>query len=116
MDPQELHNALLKRREMRVKVGERTFLARRFSDAQAADLDRLGLTTYVALAQQFVIGWEGVTVNDILGDGTMDAAPFSPGLWREWCADHPEVWEPIATKLLASYKEHEAARSAAAKN
>lgn len=113
---QDLLGALLKRREVKVKVGDRTFIARRFSDAEAAELDSKGLSTYVDLTKQFVIGWEGVTINDVIGDGTMDPAPFSPSLWREWVADQPDIWEPVAKALLAAYKEHNGAREAAAKN
>ncbi len=113
---QDLLKALLKRREVRVKVGDHTFIARRFSDAEAAELDRDGAVTFIALAQKFVIGWEDVTVNDVIGDGTMDPAIFSPSLWHEWCADRPDVWKPVAEALLASYKDHESARDDTRKN
>ncbi len=92
-----------KQRELEVKVGNFTFIARRPTDAQLIEVGR-----NIDLCEKFVIGWNGVTENDIIGGGGTDPIPFSAALWAEMYGDHPEFWEPIAAAILAAYQAHAA--------
>ena len=113
-----MSNALItrlrKQRELKVVVGKFTFTARRPTDVEMIDIGRAGLQ-WQGMAERFVVDWENVTEDDIIGGGGSDKPAFSPELWAEWCADRPDFWEPIATALLDAYKGHAAQLADAAK-
>lgn len=101
----ELIARIRKNREVKVKVSKWTFLVCRPTDVEAVALYRGGMA-YADIAQHHVIGWEGVTEDDIVGGGTADPLPFDSMLWQEWCADRSDFWEPIATAAMNAYEEH----------
>ena len=101
----ELVAKLRKGRESKVTVGKWTFTVRRPTDVEAVALYRGGMA-YAEIAQQYVSNWDGVTENDIVGGGTIDPIAFDPVLWREWCADRPDFWQPISEAALNAYQEH----------
>jgi hypothetical protein len=101
----ELIAKLKKAREVKVTIGKFTFTARRPTDVEAIALHR-GDGAFSTIAQDFVIGWDGVTEDDIIGGGGSDPFPFAPELWREWCADRPDLWGPISNACLDAYREH----------
>lgn len=114
-----MSNALLaqirKRRESKVPVGKFTFLLRRPTDADMVDLAKRG-AEYFEVASEFVIGWEGVTENDVIGGGGSDVLPFDSRLWREWCADRKDFWDPIGEAAVEAYNFHKKELEEDAKN
>lgn len=108
-------NRIRKNREISVPVDKYKFTARRPTDVEALALYK-GDGAYSSVAADFVVGWEGVSENDVVGGGSPDPIPFSPELWREWCADRPDFWEPIADAVLAAYRQHAEKLASAAKN
>jgi len=103
----ELIAKLRKSREFEVAVGTITFICRRPTDGDAVAWHRDG-ASFSDLTKRCVIGWSGVTENDITGNGVNDPADFSPELWAEWVVDRSDFWEPLATKILDAYQRHAA--------
>lgn len=104
-----------KQRECRVQVGKFVFIARRPTDVEALALHHAG-DGLSEIARKFVVGWEGVTEDDIVGGGGSDVIAFDPDIWADWCADRPSFWEPIGTCVLEAYQEHAKAVTDAGKN
>lgn len=110
---QSLINQLRKARETKVQAGGYTFTVRRPTDTEFLEHRELRV---FEIAQEYVIGWEGVTEADIVKGGGEDQVTFSRDLWREWCADRPDLWEPLFEAVLTAYEKHSEARKAAEKN
>ena len=111
----ELIAKLRKAREFDVVIGRMTFTCRRPNDDDAvkwfnggADLSDLTLRN--------VIGWSGVTEDDVIGNGSSDPVPFHIDLWKEWVADRSDFWQPIAEKLIDAYRAHDEKIKERAKN
>jgi hypothetical protein len=111
----ELLNRLRKNRELRVTFGKFIFIARRPTDVEVLELQRKN-DAFTSIAQNYVIGWEGVIEDDIIGGGGTDVVPFSAELWHEWSSDHPDFWQPITDAVLAAYKSHSEGLAQDAKN
>ena len=111
----DLLGKIRKRRECKVVIGRFTFTVRRPTDVEAIALHRSD-SAFNSIAADFVCGWEGVTTDDLIGDKTADPVPFDAELWREWCADRPDFWGPIANAALDAYREHAQQLEEAAKN
>lgn len=94
---------LKKARETGVEVGNFRFTIRRPTDQEAIKLESI---TYIEIAQRFVVNWSGVKEMDIIPGGDGKDVPFDAELWREWCADKPEFWEPLAMAVVDSYQDH----------
>lgn len=110
----ELIARLRKQREGRVTLGPFTFTFRRPTDVEMVAIGREGLD-FPALAARYVVGWDGVTDGAIAGGGGTNVVAFDAALWREWCADRPDFWQPIGTAIVEAYTLHQAALSEAAK-
>jgi len=112
---QILIDQLRKQRELKIPVGKFKFFARRPTDVEAKSLrdDRADNSD---MAMRFVTGWEIVTEDDIVGGGGTTPVPFDAALWREWCADRPDFWSPIAMEILKAYKAHAEHIESIAKN
>ena len=110
---QSLIAQIKKARQRRVEVGGFTFIVRRPTDTEFVAHYELRI---YEIAQEYVVGWEGVTEADIVNGGGEDAVPFDADLWREWCADRPDLWEAIFTAVLQAYEQHVEQRQAAVKN
>lgn len=100
-------------REGRVAIGDHTFIFRRPTDAEATSL--LTAKSF-ELATRFVIGWDGVQEQHLIPGGTPDKVAFDADLWREWCADRPDFWTPIAEAIIRAYNAHDAELEARRKN
>lgn len=111
----ELVARIRKNRELKVKVGEFTFTARRPTDVEVREL-AVNQTTDAEIAQTYVTDWGTVTENDIVGGGGSEPVKFNPTLWREWCADTPKFWEPISGAVLQAWREHSELAKEAEKN
>lgn len=116
---QALVEKIRRAREQRVTVevqgaGERDFTVRRPTDAEALGLrgDRVEV---FALVCQYTVGWN-LTELDVIPGGDAQSVPFSAELFREWAADHPEVWRPIFDAVLDAYSQHRERLGADAKN
>lgn len=111
---QALIDRIRKQRQFRKVVGGFTFICRRPTDQEAGEIDRGA--TFCDIAQRFVVGWDGVTENDVAGGGGSDVLEFDALLWREWCADRKDFWSPLAQAVLDAYTEHAKDMDLAAKN
>lgn len=112
---QELVARIRKNRELKVKVGEFNFTARRPTDVEARAL-AARMAPDSEIAQDYVTDWGTVTEDNIVGGGGSEPVKFDPMLWREWCADRPDFWTPIASAVLESWREHAGAVKEAEKN
>ena len=104
-----------KNREQKIAIGTFTFVLRRPTDAEMVELHR-GNVGPAEVAQRFVIGWEGVTENDVVGGGGSDPLVFDAALWREWCGDRMDFWTPLAEAAFEAYRAHAETLEVAAKN
>ena len=111
----ELIARMRKQREFRVTVGRWTFTACRPTDEDAVRWHR-GNVDFVAIAREIVVGWEGVTEDDIVGGGGTDPVKFDRALWEAWAPDRPDLWEPLAMAALEQFNLHREALEAAGKN
>lgn len=111
----DLIRRIRKQRELKVTVGKFVFIARRPTDVEAVELHRSSVT-FADIAEKFVSGWENITEDDVLGGGGSDSVEFDADLWREWCHDRPDFWEPIASAVLESYRLHASRLETEAKN
>lgn len=111
----ELIARIRKSRETEVKIEKYTFIVRRPTDVEAVELSR-GSAGPADVAQKHVIGWKGVTEDDVVGGGGSDPVAFDVDLWREWCSDRPAFWAPIAEAALKAYEAHAKDQETAAKN
>lgn len=101
----DLQKQLRRNREIAVKVGKFTFTARRPTDVEALELNRRD-AALAEVASEFVIDWNGVVEDDIVGGGGTTAVTFDAELWKDWCADRPDFWGPISSAVLDSYTQH----------
>ena len=84
------------RREQWIEVGARKYLIRRPRDAESIEWIQSGKWD---LALNSVVGWEGVTSDDICGDGSPDPVPFNDEDRDEWLLDHIEDLSEIMVKV-----------------
>lgn len=112
---QLLVDRLRKNRELKVTVGKFRFTCRRPTDVEALEIHRAD-AQFSTVAVRFVIGWENVLEDDIVGGGVMTAVPFDVALWAEWCAERPDFWTPISMAVLDAYKLNRERLLDAAKN
>lgn len=107
---------LRKNRELKITVGKFTFTARRPTDMEtlpifrdfkeAGDDKSKQLEIAGAVARDYVIGWEGMTEEDLIGGGGADPVPFSAETWREWSVDHRDMWQAITVAIFDAYQQH----------
>lgn len=64
--------------------------------------------------KRFVIDWN-LTELDIISGGMASPVEFDPALFFEWVADRPDIWEPLFSAIIDSYKAHDDKRQAAEK-
>jgi hypothetical protein len=110
-----LSEKLRKQREVKVKVGKWTFIALRPTDVEAIEVHRAG-SDFSTIAARFVIGWQGVTEDDLVGGGVKDEVAFDKETWDEWCANRSDFWTPISEAILAAYTTHREDMETAPKN
>lgn len=61
---------------------------------------------FIAFAQEFVIGWEGVKESDLIASGGDMDVPFDREVWHEVIADRSDLWEPIASAISEAFRKH----------
>lgn len=105
---------LQRARQSTVESGGRSFTIRRPTDLEMHELH--GLIDQRALLVRFVVDWGAMPETDLVPGGGPDPVPFSPELWVEWIADHPEHWDDISRAVVDGYKAHKRALEDAAKN
>lgn len=115
MDSSLILRQLRKSRENKIEIGKHRFLYRRPTDVEMLKLGREKASDH-DIAREFVEGWENVTPADIVPSGGSDSLEFDRILWREWLADRPDFWNPIAEAVVADYRTHVEKREQAAKN
>lgn len=109
-----LIDKIRKAREVGVEAGGRRFTIRRPTDEEMM-MVRANGDGLLAVVKRFVIGWDLVEL-DLIPGGGPEKVPFDAELFAEWVADQPELWTPIGTAILESYKAHTDKRDAAVKN
>ena len=57
---------------------------------------------------KFVVGWAKVKESDLLPGGDPEEVEFTTELFCQWIKDKPDLWVPIITEVLESYKRHQA--------
>ena len=112
---QTLIERIKKARQTSVQVGKFTLICRRPTDLEMLEM-RTGKVTQSEILTRFVDGWDGFKEIDLVPGGTDIAVAFTPELFAEWVADHPDCWGAISDAVVQGYKLHEAALEAAAKN
>lgn len=105
---------LRRARQSQVPSGGRCFTVRRPTDLEMYELS--GRMDQRELLTRFVIDWGAMPEMDLVPGGGPDPVPFSPELWAEWIADHPEHWDAITDGVVAAYSAHKATREETAKN
>lgn len=105
---------LRRSREIKVTVGGKNYTARRPTDIEAIELHNSG-SSFAAMAQKFVIGWDLLEL-DIVPGGGPEPAPFDAELWADWVADKPDLWPVLATAILDAFNAHVAKRTSSEKN
>jgi len=104
---------LRRNREHRVEAGGRTFIVRRPTDLEWAEMrEDLNARSLV----RYVVGWEGVTEIDLYAGGTGHPVPFDSALAMEWLSDRPDLFVIVTQKIIDLYREHVEAKGAAQKN
>ena len=111
----EILKQLLRSRQRKVEVNGFEFTIERPTDIQAAELHANG-GPFSAIVQAYVLDWANVKGRDIVpSTKSDDPVPFEKALWREWCADHPELWAPIWKEVMGAYQQHAEARDQSVK-
>lgn len=116
--------ALKRRREKWIDVaeGKRVKITRPPETEMGAllkvDGDRKLWAVGIEQVQRYVVGWEGYTEADLLGEGVgaSDPLPFDAELWRLVCADDVELMTKVADGILNAVVGHLAAKDESAKN
>lgn len=117
MTPQQgLLARIHKNRELKITVGRFVFTARRPTVIEAGRMREAGRDGPADLAADHVVDWSGVTEDDLVGGGGTDQVPFDERLWREWCADRPDLWQPISGAVLEAFATYAKAQKEAPKN
>ncbi len=111
----QLAEKIRKRREFPLVVGKWRLTLTRPTDVEMGTVFNQELSDG-EVARRFVVGWEGMTENDVYGGGGTDLVPFTPECWAEIVADRLELWKPIVTALLDAYAKHRTAMEASEKN
>lgn len=98
-------------REGRVQVGRFTFVFRRPSPYEVAELSFSGRRFDLAFVESFFVGWEGVQESDLLPSGDPMEAAFDPALFSAWLRDRPDFWDPVTNAVIEAYNRYEEARA-----
>jgi len=118
----QLTARIRKSRELRIELdkprgdGKFTVVALRPNDLEMSELVALSGHQHIRRMLECVVGWEGVTEDDLVGGGGTDSVPFDARLWVDWAADNGTWWNPIAERLKAAYATHIESLEVAAKN
>jgi hypothetical protein len=100
-------------REMRVEAGGFTFICRRPTDIEMLRITQAG---DVAAFIPHVIGWEGVTENDICPGSSTEPLAFDAAACAEWLADRQDLLGRVMNKLRDAWADYKKQLEAAGKN
>lgn len=98
---------ILKRaREQRVPVGRHTFIVCRPTELEMAEVraglpagDGAPLALFRALVR-FIVGWEGVTLNDLADGAGPHPAAYSEAVCTEWLTDRLDILGPLVQAIV----------------
>jgi hypothetical protein len=111
----ELAEKIRKRREFPLVVGKWRLTLKRPTDVEMGAVWKEEVSDG-EVARRFVVGWDGMTEDDVYGGGGTDAVPFTSECWSEVVADRLELWKPIVTAILEAYAKHRKDMEASEKN
>jgi hypothetical protein len=109
LKPEEILARRQDNRSFDVTAGGFVFVCRRPDRHDVALLHAEGkLTDLYEVATAWVLNWRCVTEKDLLPgqDASDSAVPFNSTLFRDWLADRPDLWEPIATACIKSHTDY----------
>lgn len=109
-----LADKMRKAREIRVVVGDFTFIVRRPTDVEW--YDKIVGTGPVSRFIDFVVDWEGVKEMDLLSGGDPHPLPFNREACFEWISDRADLYGPIIKAINESFDKHVTERGALIKN
>ena len=107
-----LIDKIRKARHVTVESGGYAFTCRRPTDLEAMHLGQAKAEDLL----DYVVGWKGVKEIDLVPGGTSIEVPFDAALCREWLADRPDMWGPIAQAVIEAYNRHAAELEERTKN
>lgn len=97
---------LKKAREQRVEVGGFTFIVCRPTELEMAEV-RSGLpagdASHLALFRalvRFIVGWEGVALEDLADGAGPDRAEFTPETCMAWLTDRLDLLGPLVQAIV----------------
>lgn len=85
-------------RQIEIKVGEITFLARRATYEEYLTYI-INKTTDPAISRIHVRGWAGVKEKDLIEGGSDEQVPFDKAIFDDVIGDHQEWWTFIADRV-----------------
>lgn len=81
-----------------------------------ADMGGLRNATPLDIAVRYVVAWQGMTRDILLGDGNTDPVEWSAELWAEVAADHADWATAITVRVGELITAHLQDKAAAAGN
>lgn len=99
-----LVDKLRKAREMKVEAGGFTFVIRRPTALEMAEMPAISRGRAVL---PFVIGWEGVREIDIAPGGDPHPLAFDADVCAEWLGDRLDILAPLATQIFDAYTAYQ---------
>jgi hypothetical protein len=94
-----------KARQTRVTVEGKTFIVRRPTDWEFAEM-RKSEILQMDIMERFVEGWEGVTELDLVPGGGATPVEFDRALFVEWIADKEQYWTPLTDAVVNEFIAH----------
>lgn len=122
MNAQSLIARMREQRERWVEVasGKRVKIRRPAEGefARFSGPDGKGMSAGLEHVRDFVVGWEGITEADLLGEevGSSEIVEFSTEVWYELVADRLAWLQPVAKALLQSIADHDLSLAQTSKN
>ena len=94
-----------KSRESKVTAGGFTFIIRRPTALEMIEIQNQPRGRAIL---QFVIGWENVTLLDMMPGGDPNPLDYDADVAAEWLTDRLDILAPLADAIFESYRAHEA--------
>lgn len=98
-----------KSRESQVDAGAFGFTIRRPSALDVARAGAAGGGITLEYACKYVVGWSRVNESDLIPSGDPEPLEFDSALLFAWVSDRPELWEPIVSGVINSFRAYEEA-------
>ena len=98
-----------KSRESLIEAGRFHFTVRRPTEL---DITRVVVASGGSMtfedAVRYIVGWD-VLESDLLPGGEPVPVVFDAKVFADWIADQPNLWEPVISGVVTSYRQHQEA-------